>query len=265
MKYLKTIFSTLLIISFTFLFFSCNNDDSDGLARVSIRLVDGPGDFEAVNIDVQDVLIKRSNDEDDENGWESIGAINSGVYNLLELTGGVNVLLIDTEIPAGRVNQIRLLLGDNNTVVSNGEESALSTPSAQQSGLKLQINEELISGVTYNFTIDFDVDKSVVTAGNSGRFNLKPVLRVSTEATSGVIRGMVDPSDFQVMVEVMVGEEIVSTFTNEEGAFSLNGIPSGIYTVTLTPDPESGLSVKTVENVEVINGQITDIGTITLE
>jgi hypothetical protein len=50
-----------------------------------------------------------------------------------------------------------LLLGDDkNTVVVGDKTYDLKTPSAQQSGLKLKINQTLVA-VTYEFIFDFDV------------------------------------------------------------------------------------------------------------
>jgi hypothetical protein len=50
----------------------------------------------------------------------------------LDLTG-VNVLLADNLVPSGKLGQIRLLLGDKNTVVVGDKTYDLKTPSAQQS------------------------------------------------------------------------------------------------------------------------------------
>jgi hypothetical protein len=41
------------------------------------------------------------------------------VYDLLDLTGGVNVLLADQDILLD-FRQVRLILGDNNSVVKDG-------------------------------------------------------------------------------------------------------------------------------------------------
>jgi hypothetical protein len=89
-----------------------------------------------VNVEVLDVLIKDNSDTGDQ-GWVSIGdALQVGpdkVYNLLDLTAGVNVLLADNLVPSGKLGQIRLLLGDKNTVVVGDKTYDLKTPSAQQS------------------------------------------------------------------------------------------------------------------------------------
>ncbi len=42
----------------------------------------------------------------------------------------------------------------------------MKTPSAQQSGLKLNVHEEFLQGVAYEYIIDFDAARSIVKTGN---------------------------------------------------------------------------------------------------
>lgn len=268
MKKLKKNLLNLITASAIILFVLSCSDSSDkdnGTSRIVVKMTDGPGDYDNVFVEVLDVKIKSSSDTD-EGGWVSIGNVNPGVYDLLELTGGVTLLLAENDVPSGFIGQMRLILGENNTVVKDGVTYPLNTPSAQQSGLKLKINQNLEPNITYNFLIDFDVNHSIVVeAGNSGNYNLHPVLRVTTEAVSGSITGTVVAGEFQVVASVMVGNEEVSSFADETGVFFLHGLPSGTYTVTLTPDPTSLLNPQIIENVVVINGETTDVGTISLE
>ncbi|MNS75200.1 hypothetical protein D3C72_1087040 [compost metagenome] len=253
--------STLLLASCS----SIDSNDGSQTSKVSVRMTDAPGDYDQVNVEVLDVKIK-STSETGEDGWVSIGNIKPGIYNLLDLTGGVNVLLADNEVPSGYLGQMRLILGDKNTVVKDGVTYPLKTPSAQQSGLKLKINQTLTAGATYDFLLDFDVEHSIVVeAGNSGNFNLHPVIRVSTNATSGIIKGIVTPFTFQSLVSVQVGDTTVSAYTDELGVFQLNGIPAGTYSVTITPDVSSQLPALVVPNVVVVNGQITNMNTLVLK
>ena len=269
MKYFKIVFLLMLAIAVL----SCNNSDGSstgGSARLSVILVDEPGVYQHVYIEVVDVMLKYESDSDgnEENGWQSIGIISPGVYDLLELTGGVSLELIDNEeIESGVLKQLRLVLGDDNSVVLEGETEPrpLNTPSAQQSGLKIMVNQEINAGFNYDFILDFDADKSIVMAGNSGNINLKPVLRASLEVNSGSLSGTVLPLGIAVQVEVTNGEFTASTFTNDLGNFQILGLPEGLYTITVTPDDDSMLNSVTISDIEIVVGETTMLETITLQ
>lgn len=278
-KYMKNIkvyaFIIPVIILGILCFTACDNtDDSipmppdsgvNQTSKISVRLTDAPGDYDKVNLEVIDVLIKRDVNGDDEEGWVSIGTANKPVlYDVMDLTGGVNALIADTLVPSGYLSQIRLLLGENNTIVENGVTHLLKTPSGQQSGVKLMVNQTLEQGIAYDFTLDFDVDKSIVKAGNSGQYILKPVIRVFATVSLGVIKGAVTPLGFPVKAWVMVDGEEVSAYTNELGVFQINGVPGGTYSVMLTPDPTSGYLEATVLGIVVTDGMTTDIGNVVL-
>ena len=264
-------FKQLALLTLTVItFFSCGNDDSsstaEGTSQISIKLMDAPGDYDHVYIDVQDVMVKVNDASDDDESWVSLNAINTGVYDLLELTGGVNVLLVDDfEVLSGTLNQIRLILGDDNSIVIDGVTHPLNTPSAQQSGLKIQVNETLLPNIGYTFLLDFDVDESIVVAGNSGNINLKPVLRASVEATTGTISGNILPLGVQTEIVATNGIESISAYADADGNFMLVGLNPGTYTVSINPDPLSDLVVTVFENVEVTLESDTDLGIITLE
>ncbi|PHR13812.1 MAG: carbohydrate-binding protein [Aequorivita sp.] len=254
----------LSLIAFLFIgFASCSSDDdsntNEGKAKLSIRLTDAPGDYENVFVDVQEVVIKYNNGQEDLN----LG-INAGIYDLLELTAGVNVLLFNDEVPAGSISQIRLVLGEQNTIVVDGQTLPLATPSAQQSGLKIQVNETLEAGILYEFMLDFDVDKSIVSQGN-GDYSLKPVIRATTVAESGAISGTIVPPGIVTMITAVSGTTEISTYANPLGEFLLSGVPDGTYTVTAQADVNLGIPPVVIENVTVVQGEVTAIGEINLE
>jgi hypothetical protein len=279
MKNSKVYLLGFLAITLMGLFFaqceSNSNNDLMQTSRVTVRMTDAPGDYDQVNVEVLDVLIKNSANTDDQ-GWVSIGDAtkvgNGKIYNLLDLTGGVNALLADNLVPSGNLGQIRLLLGDENSLKLKGATTTipLNTPSAQQSGLKLQVNQTLEAGKTYEFLLDFDVEHSVVKAGNSGIYNLHPVIRVSTKENTGGIKGKITspspfPAGFAVLASIPVeGGTIEAAMNAVTGEFQLNGVPSGTYVVTLDPGATSLYAVKTIANVVVVNGAITDVVNQTL-
>src|SRR5699024_4023512 len=249
---------TLVFIGFA----SCSDDDNsnnkDGNAKLALRLTDAPGDYEAVFIDVEDIEIKYNGNQED-----LVLDIESGVYDLLELTAGVNVLLFDDEVPAGKISQIRLVLGDRNTIVVDGKILPLSTPSAQQSGLKINVHQNLEPGIVYDFILDFDVDKSIGAQGNGG-YSLKPIIRAITTAESGAISGNLLPNDVLALVTATNEDIEVSTYTNSEGNFLLSGVPNGVYTVTIQPDVALEIPPIVLDNVTAIKGEVTKLGEINL-
>jgi len=116
---------------------ACQKDSSEnngGKARLQVRLTDAPATYDAVNIDIQKVMINTSEDTSTTQGWVELPMLHPGVYNLLDFRNGIDTVLADMEVPAGRINQIRLILGNDNSVVIDGVEHELKTPSAQQSG-----------------------------------------------------------------------------------------------------------------------------------
>ena len=268
-KRLTQLFLSFLLVTL----YNCTSDSNssmnqaDGTAHISIKLVDGPGNYDQVFVDVQDIMIKMNDNSDGDSGWESVGAT-AGVYDLLTLTGGQSAILVDDyEVLAGELSQIRLVLGDNNYVVKDGVEYDLKTPSAQQSGLKLKVNQTVEGGYLYAFVLDFDVAKSIVDAGNSDNIILKPVINASLEAASGIIQGVISPSDFQTEVSVVVDGETITSYANTEngGAFMLYGVFAGTYDIMITPDPTTDYIPQVLSGVEVVNGQITDVGTVELQ
>lgn len=255
----RLIFSVFAIIGLA----ACSNDDGpknmEGNAKLALRLTDAPGNYDAVFIDVKDVEIKYNGNQGDR-----VLGIEGGIYNLLELTAGVNVLLFDNEVPAGDISQIGLILGDKNTVVIDGQTLPLSTPSAQQSGLKIKVKQRLEAGILYDFILDFNVDKSIVSQGN-GEYSLKPVIRAITTAESGAISGKIVPKGISAMVTATDGDLEIASYTNLEGDFLLSGVPDGVYMVTVQTDVALEIPPLIINNVAVVKGKVTSLGQISLQ
>lgn len=242
---------------------SCTNDEiSSDKATLVVKLTDAPANYEEVLIDVQDLQIHVSSGENglSDEKWISL-PVNKGIYNLLDFRNGLDTLLATVELPAGNISQMRLVLGNNNRLKVDGEYHNLDTPSAQQSGLKFEINAKLEEGVVYELWIDFDAARSIVARGN-GTFGLKPVIRTFNEAATGAIRGIVLPLAAKPTVKAIAGGDTLATIVAEDGKFMFKGVDPGSYKIVIEPD--SGYVAKTIENTAVVVGQVTNLGTITL-
>ena len=89
------------------LFTSCSNDndtnDAVGNPKLSIRLTDAPASYEEVLIDLQEVRVHFSGEGEEEGGWQTLENVNTGVYNLLDFTNGVDTLIAEEEFAAGKI------------------------------------------------------------------------------------------------------------------------------------------------------------------
>ena len=234
---------------------SCNDDDAtdQGTAYLAVRMTDTTANYDSVMIDIQSVEVKGD-------GGTVLLNANAGMYNLLDFTNGKDTLIASADIPSGHVSQVRLILGTNNYVVIDGVRYNLATPSAQQSGLKLNLQTTLTAGVNYTLLLDFDASRSIVTMGN-GSYSLKPVIRVVSIAASGSIAGTLGPADaLPALATATNGTDTITTFTDSAGHFLFRGVPAGSYTLILVP--QLPYIPDTVHAVSVSVGSMTDVGLI---
>jgi len=250
------------IILITFIFIeSCKKDhSSESSTNFSIFLTDAPGDFDSVFIEILSVKYHITNSQDKQ-GWNQIDNFSSGIYNLLELTNGIDTLLGNSEITGGKISQIRLVLGDNNRLVIDPNSFPLKIPSGSTSGLKLNVHAELDDKFDYRIWLDFDVCQSIIETSKDS-YLLKPVIRTFNEATSGGILGMVTPEDSRPYVFVVAGGDTIGVIADSTGKFCIRGVPEDTYDLNFQPlDPYND---KTINNVSVTNGNTTDVGTVNL-
>lgn len=218
---------------------------SGGFGTLGVSLTDSPScGFDKVNVTVVKVRVHQSSSAAvADAGWTDITLSPARKIDLLSLTNGVLDILGQTPLAVGHYTQLRLVLDPNtgsgfaNSVVpTGGVETALVTPSAVQSGIKL-INEfDVAAGQRVDLLLDFDACKSIVTRGN-GTYALKPVIRVIPFVLNG-INGFVDMAlvNSSVMVTAQQNGLIVqsSAPNTTTGEFFLARLAPGNYDVVLT-------------------------------
>ncbi len=236
---------------------SCKDKSHEGTSRINVRLTDKPSAYQEVNVDIQGVEVHTT-----DGGWVAL-SVNKGIYNLLKFTAGLDTLIASSELPAGHMSQIRLILGSNNTVKVRDTLYPMSTPSADQSGLKLDIHQDLNDGVTYTIKLDFDAGRSVIQTGNSA-YKLKPVIRTVVTASDGAIKGVVTPAAAKPYIMAVNGTDTFGTYSNvATGAYLIQAVKAGIYKVIFVP--VTPYIDTTVFNVAVNTGAVTDMGTIQIK
>lgn len=166
----KHLMLSLLIFAGTLSFISCSKNNT-GSSNLQVKLTDAPASYDQVNVDIQQVRVNFANDS---TGWVNLNT-NAKVYNLLGLQNGVDTLLATGTVQSGTIQEIRLILGSNNTVVVGGVSYPLTIPSGSESGLKIKVNKNLNANLD-SLVIDFDAAMSITQ--EPGGYKLRPVIRV---------------------------------------------------------------------------------------
>ncbi|HWP94208.1 MAG TPA: DUF4382 domain-containing protein [Gammaproteobacteria bacterium] len=174
----------------------CHDADDTGLFSLSVS--DAPVDnATAVVVEFTGVEIKPQDGTSLTFTFETPRQI-----DLLALHGGGSATLLDgVEVPAGAYEWIRLDVNAQQSVIDSyimledGSQHSLWIPSGAETGLKLVQGFVVPVGGSADFTIDFDLRKSVLNpAGLGGDYILRPALRLVDNAQVGAIAGTVATS-----------------------------------------------------------------------
>jgi len=249
---------------------------SNDMGTLHVVMTDAPAcGYDAVNITVDRVRVHQSSSAvDGDTGWSEIVLSPARRINLLSLANGALEDLGQTALPAGTYTQLRLVLAVNdaahplaNSVIpSGGSETALTTPSAQQSGIKLNVNIDVAADKVADVALDFDACKSVVKRGASGQYNLKPVIAVTPLLSDAGLRvvGYVDPLIALGSTTISLqsgGVPVKSTVPDATGQFTLYPVPTGTYDLVVTA---AGRVTAVMTGVPVVTTAYTHVNTTAL-
>ena len=137
-----------------FLLAACQREGAN--TRLKVHLTDAPATYDEVNIDLQQVQVQMAADT---TGWQTLQT-RAGMYDLLQLQNGVDTLVAEGTIAEGTVHQLRLILGDDNNIVLDGETYPLTIPSGSESGLKVKLHKKMNKSLE-DLIVDFDAGLAV--------------------------------------------------------------------------------------------------------
>jgi hypothetical protein len=292
-----------------------------GTGTASVALVDSASeDYAAVYVTINDIQFHLGGNENSPNSWRSIQeSIEYPVtVNLLELANGVRLDLGIVELPAGHHTQLRLVIGDKaeqgtinilsqahpyaNYVIMDKDPGdaidpeihELKVPSGEKSGAKVVGGYFIAENQTTELILDFDACRSIVQAGNSGQWLLKPTLKIDSTKDYSIIKGQITNETDNGLEGVLVSAQqydstasdvkdevtvAAATLTDENGYYSLFVKP-GAYNIVafrsdkmpafekvttavgqvLAPDNGNGVNFELETSLE--NGWI--VGTVTI-
>jgi hypothetical protein len=275
----------------SFAFNSCNKDTTKG--TLSLSITDAPIDTDgitAVYITILEVQYHTN-----ENSWAVFEDFEGPLkINLLELTRGESSFLGNLEMEAGTYTQLRFMLDAPMMAfgpISNpgcylefedGTTKPLFVPSGYQTGYKAVGEFTVPANGLVSVTADFDVRKSVVKAGASGIYILKPTIRLIVDNQAGQIAGTVLNIPEGRQIGIYVYEEntynnteadepanestrfpnaITSDMVDENGFYYLAFLAAGTYEliVVSTIDGEFEEVLGVVAEINVESGKTTEV------
>ncbi|MBN2721065.1 MAG: DUF4382 domain-containing protein [Proteobacteria bacterium] len=295
LKNIGLIGSILAVLAAGVLIAACGGSDGDsssaGEGTLVTSLTDSTTqDYSEVWVTI-DKVEAHYGDEDDEDGYwvtvaePEVGEHTLGTYNLLVLVNGVRETLGVTEVEAGYYSQMRLIIGSEpyddpdtpdpdhphaNYVVDadGGAVHELKVPSGPETGWKIVGGFYVLSGQTQEITLDFDASRSVVKAGDSGLYLLKPTVTIFEGDAAAIVSGTVtdgseplegafvmaqtaDPAAADTMDQVVIK---AGTLSGEFGSYRLYMLP-GTYNIVAVED---GFS-PACETVDLALGDTTTV------
>lgn len=265
------------LVATAFILAGCMTDSDVG--SMNLNITDAAVDnADAVYVQFSGIEIKSAKNDDVVVSFDSPKRI-----NLLNLQGDDSEpLLSGHSLAAGDYQSIQLQVdtgAGESVIVVDGAEHDLEIPSGSQSGLKLVRGFTVPAGGTADFTIDFDLRKSIVLSNNG--YKLKPALRLIDNVSVGHIKGSVDlgtlgcddignavyvfqgndatPDDVNISGSDSVVTTAMVKHNSEDNSYSYEAgfLSTGNYTVALsceadTDDPEKDDDLSFVSQANVL-------------
>lgn len=260
MRELKKTLISLAAAGTALAFIGCGESgSSNGTGTLSLALTDAPIDtienIEGVYITITGIEYHT------DGGWQPFeGFEGPRTFNMLDLTDGNVSPLGDMNLSAGHYTQLRFTLDapeENGTPQGNpgcylrytdANTTPLYVPSGSQTGVKAIGEYDVPLNGTVTLTADFDVRKSVVEAGASGRYQLKPTIRLIATGEAGTIKGNIGNSSGSTELKVFAYEDGNYTASEAEHDFanavtSTNVHPDGNFTIAFLKEGRYDLVV----------------------
>lgn len=156
--------------------------------ELNLAITDAPVDGAShVYVTITGIKLKRTGSDEE----KLIDVIGDEIpVDLLTLSNGTTRLLFSEKVTAGDYQWARFQVSEASIVWEGGGSEDLQLPT--QDELKTSGNFTVPSNGVANYTVDWDLRKSIVEVGSSGNYKLKPVLHLRDDDNVGFIQGQLD-------------------------------------------------------------------------
>lgn len=224
---------------------ACSNDEEPMQSgQVKVYITDAPIDdanVEAVVISVTKIEMNGPR------GWETVKEFDTPFsINILDYQNGKSYFVTDATLTAGTYTEARFMLNANTDIDANvsnppcfirytdGSKQPLFVPGGASSGYKVKGTVDVLPNSTTEVTLDFDARRSIVKAGESGKFILKPTVRIVENKTAARLEG--NFTDHKVYSKVIAYLYEKGTYTSAEASATAEGetrFPNSITSTNL--------------------------------
>jgi len=216
----------------------------EGTGTVVMKITDAPPELNITEalVTISEVRVHSAGTNETNGSWITV-VDTPQTFDLIQLQNATDVLG-GVNLPTGWYTQIRLFV-DSALVTIDGVQYDLKIPSKN---IKLITPWMVQDNVTLTLILDFDVQKSIHQAGNSGKYIMKPTIKVHQEG--GPVEFEADAGgDYEAAVNETIqfngsawggvepytwywdfGDGATATVQNPTHAYT----QEGVYDVTLT-------------------------------
>lgn len=171
---MKKIIFILSVIMFGLISYSCKKDTVQG-PEISVYLQDAPAKYEKIKIEIKGVSVYSQA----AGTWVTL-TVNNGVFDILTLDSLHQAFLGKIKISEGDISDVKVIIGNQNTVTISGIDYPLILDAADLDKLSIKINQKLSADSNYKLTIDFKASESIDNNGNV--FKLKASLKITLKS-----------------------------------------------------------------------------------
>jgi hypothetical protein len=284
----KWLLAATAILTTSIFFIACKKENSGssagtaGKSQLSIYMMDDPVAFTKVLIDIKQIAVKIDTaahhaDADDDHEWNDdyrgchngnstiwdTLSITPGVYDLLKLRNGTDTLLASSLIANGKVLQVRITLGTNNTVYTDSVTHYPLNLIGTTNSFYLNVRREDISVVSnsqFKLWFDFNLSRSIFFINN--KYWLRPQLTPFNDMQKPKLEGRVLPEGASGLVTIFNTADTLYALPWDGGYYQVRGINAGTYSINFKG--WHGYKDTTISNITVGSTGLTKAPTITL-